>query len=632
MASTALADDSRVTSPTVTGIGRALRGAWRWIGRTGAWLPVVVIAAIALPLLLTDRTFGPDWTLHLWLLWRQELNLEETHLPGLFASAESVTPIPMGVFFPIFAFTGATLYTIGGLLAIALGDRPVAAYVLLWVATFALAYGGLTWLAHQVGLRGLRAQVPGALYVTGAYYITNAYGRGDLGELVGLSVLPFFVAALWAVLTSERVRVRDAAALVAATILFTGSHNITLLWGTVFLVLLAVVALVAFRPAPTKAIGARMLLVVGLGILATAVNAWSLVPNLAFGLDSFVAKESAALHPTNGGLATARYLLDPFRSTPGGMGREHAVTLPWLALVWAAVAVGVAWRSVVERWLKVMTVGSAVLIAGFLLFAVSPRVWHWLPGLFANTQFTWRLHGYVLLAAVLVVMFALRMTQSIPSGVTRRVLHGALGVITVFSIAMAVVQVERIESRMIVPGYNVPYEGTRGDIVSSRDELPISYYGSSMARDMKPRVVVADPDRVLRIAPEHVVGSTFRGVVLPPEGFAPFHTNIATSERLLDVDGIDVLGRDADGFLVARRTRDQGATGPVELSITAASSGPIVAGRVITVLALFGLVALFVMLALRNLRSRASGRRPPSARHDDSTASTARTLPGTPRR
>jgi len=190
-----------------------------------------VILAIASPLVLSGRSFGSDWPLHLWLLSREQVNLQDMHFPGLFASAQSPHLIPMGVFFPIFAFTGATLYTIGALISIALGNQPIAAYIVLWVGAFAIAYGGLTWIAHQVGLRGLGAQVPGALYVTGAYYLTDAYARGDLAELVGLSVLPLFVAALCSVLASERVRIRDALALVGATVLLTGSHNITLLWG-----------------------------------------------------------------------------------------------------------------------------------------------------------------------------------------------------------------------------------------------------------------------------------------------------------------------------------------------------------------------------------------------------------------
>ena len=93
----------------------------------------------------------------------------------------------MGVFYPIFAFTGSTVYAIGGYLAIVLGDRPVAAYVLLQVLAFCIAFGGMTWLSRQVGLRGWRAQLPGVAFVTGTYYLTNLYGRGDFAEFFATS-------------------------------------------------------------------------------------------------------------------------------------------------------------------------------------------------------------------------------------------------------------------------------------------------------------------------------------------------------------------------------------------------------------------------------------------------------------
>src|SRR5207245_11523127 len=96
-----------------------------------------------------------DWTIHLWLLRQQQLNIESLSHPGLFVSVRT-----FGVFYPIFAFVGSGLYTLGGCLAILLGDRPVLAYKLLYLVGFGLAYGGMTWLSLQLGVRGWRAQVP----------------------------------------------------------------------------------------------------------------------------------------------------------------------------------------------------------------------------------------------------------------------------------------------------------------------------------------------------------------------------------------------------------------------------------------------------------------------------------------
>ena len=81
-----------------------------------------------LPLAVTSRTFGDDWTLHLWLVRQQEMNIQANGRPGLFLSAQ-----PLGAFYPIFAFVGSGLYTVGGYLAILLGDRPIVAYKLLYL-------------------------------------------------------------------------------------------------------------------------------------------------------------------------------------------------------------------------------------------------------------------------------------------------------------------------------------------------------------------------------------------------------------------------------------------------------------------------------------------------------------------
>ena len=73
------------------------------------WIPVVVIALLSMPMMVTSRTFGHDWTLHLWLIRQQQLNIEAMSHPGLFVSVSR-----LGVFYPIFAFVGSGLYTLGG--------------------------------------------------------------------------------------------------------------------------------------------------------------------------------------------------------------------------------------------------------------------------------------------------------------------------------------------------------------------------------------------------------------------------------------------------------------------------------------------------------------------------------------
>jgi hypothetical protein len=151
-----------------------------FLQRTTIWIPAGVIGLLMLPLAVTSRTFGDDWTLHLWLVRQQEMNIQANGRPGLFLSAN-----PLGAFYPIFAFAGSGLYTVGGYLAILLGGRPILAYKLLYLGALCLAYGGMSWLSWLVGLRGWRSQMPGLVFVTGTYVVTDMFARGDLAPLTG---------------------------------------------------------------------------------------------------------------------------------------------------------------------------------------------------------------------------------------------------------------------------------------------------------------------------------------------------------------------------------------------------------------------------------------------------------------
>src|SRR5262249_31977796 len=136
---------------------------------------------------------------------------------------------------------GGTLFALTGALAALLGASTILAFEVVTVAAIAAAYGGLFWLARQLGVRGLLAHAPAIVFVTSAYYVTNLYGRGAWSEFMAVSALPL-VAAASLRLVRGRLSVGPVACLVAASVVFSGSHNITLLWGTT----LAVVALAVY--------------------------------------------------------------------------------------------------------------------------------------------------------------------------------------------------------------------------------------------------------------------------------------------------------------------------------------------------------------------------------------------------
>ena len=362
--------------------------------RTAGWIPASVIGLLMLPMVVTSRSFGPDFTVHLWALRQQQWNIEAMGHPGLFVSVR-----PLGAFYPVFAFTGSGIYSVGGYLAILLG--PIVAYKLLILTGLCLAYGGFTWLAVQFGLRGWRSQIPGAVFVTGAYFITDMVGRGDFAEFIALASVPFVIAAISAYLKGSRAGLRHRLAVVFGVFVLSGSHNITLLWGATFVVLLAVLGVVGWastwrRPLPWR----RVAQLVGLGAIGGGLNAWYLFPDVAYGFDTLVGLVSKITRPGTIFVHPA-LLLNPLRPADRSptivhfFARDIRLSFPCLIFAWAIVVVMLQWRK--NGWVaRRLFLGLLVLTVAFVILVMNTQPWSWLPRIYWNTQFTWRLDGYVL--------------------------------------------------------------------------------------------------------------------------------------------------------------------------------------------------------------------------------------------
>ena len=130
--------------------------------------------------------------------------IKANHLPSLFLN------YPYGVLYPEYAFYGGTLYALTGTLSLALGNTPVATYVLTYLLGFAAAYGGWYWIARMVGLGRWWSHVPGLVFITSAYYLTLIYARGDWPEYIAVSTIPLMVASGLSVLRADRLRLWPA--------------------------------------------------------------------------------------------------------------------------------------------------------------------------------------------------------------------------------------------------------------------------------------------------------------------------------------------------------------------------------------------------------------------------------------
>ena len=556
---------------------------WGFFRRTAAFVPTVVIGSLVLPMVVTARSFGTDWTLHLWLVRQQQWNIEALHHPGLFVSAR-----PLGAFNPIFAFVGSGIYSAGGYLAIVLGDRPILSYKLLYAGGLGLAYGGFTWLALQRGVRGWRAQIPGLVMVTGTYFVTDLSSRGDLGEFMAVAAIPFVTAAAYAVLRSPALRIRYVLALVVGVFVFSGSHNITLLWGSVFFVVMTLAVAGALGRSWLKTLPIRRVLVIaGAAAIGVGLNAWYLFPDLAYGFDTAIAATNRARVPTvvqkNGflfGLLRPEY---PIR-----------VTVEWTFVVWAVVFV-IMHRH--ERDRRANRLFAAVLCVGivFVVITGDHGAWRYLPHVLYNVQFSRRLNNYVLITTGLLVLLALERRG--PQARRMPVAACALAVLALFAVVCANQQLWRVKSGYHVSGKASVFTGSsfNSTVIAARDRVPPSWYSSFDFLDVSVPHVPVTGRRELVVPLDKLHHSSFSGVLAVPDGPLPFHTNIAGGPHFVRMTGIHAVGRNPRGFVVAARDPGAPETGPIRVTIHLAHSGAIEWGRAVSIVSLLALLGVVVV-------------------------------------
>src|SRR5262249_26363192 len=206
-------------------------------------IATLAVLLIASPLLFTSDGFAPDFTNAIWLADHQQHVIAAHGHPTLFLQTQR-----LGVFYPIFAFYGGTLFALTGALAALLGGSTILAFEVVTLTAIAAAYGGLFWLARQLGVKGAMAPAPAIVVVRSAHYVSVLYRPVGWGGLRLPSALPPAPRRLPLVLAASlrlvrgRWRLAPVACLVAASVVFSGSHNITLLWSST----LAVVALAVY--------------------------------------------------------------------------------------------------------------------------------------------------------------------------------------------------------------------------------------------------------------------------------------------------------------------------------------------------------------------------------------------------
>jgi hypothetical protein len=554
-------------------------------------IPVVVVLLLAAPALFTKDGFIDDWVNHLWLTWMQSREIRATGHPGLFLHAE-----PLGVFYPNFAFYGGTLYAIGGYLMVLTG-APVATFVAMIVLSFVAAYGGTLWVGRQLGVRGVVAHMPAIIVVTGAYYLSLAYGRGSWPELVATSMVPLIIAAA---LRMFRTGARPGVIvfLAGSTAIWSGSHNITLAWGTIFLVAMAVCALLAWVACIKAPQLRRIATVLGVMALGIMLNGWFLLPDIAYSLNTEISQYRNLAPAISGIFSRLSVVFDPLRdrATQSSYLRSHFTELPVLVIVWIVAALAIQWRSRWNSQLRRLAMLLILLLAVLLVLLVDEQIWNRLPSTLSIIQFTFRLQTYIVMTVAGLVAVVLAGMSG--RGVRRReaVLGLGLAASVLIGLSLGIWQVWNSDA-----GYypeSRRYLANRDFVLRYPYHTPPTWYDPGQFRDIGDQVVPTDG--AIHLDASEIHGEATTQAVTVPLGEGPVATNIAASIKLVSVRGLRVAGRTSDGFLALERPRDGEAS--VRLSVSRADTAPMRLGPLVTLLGAIGLAGSVVFIVVRGRR------------------------------
>jgi hypothetical protein len=494
---------------------------WQWL------LPAAVVFALLAPLLFTDRTFSTDWGNHLWLIWVQGLNIGDLGQPSYFLQSS------LGAFYPYYAFYGGSLYALLGVVSEL--SSPTAAVAFAYAAALTTAYLSWTWLARQAGVRGWRAQLPGCIAVTAPLAVTNLYGRGDIPEVVATAAIPLVGAAALSLVRLPRVRLRDAAAYVAGVVVLTGTHTLTLVWGTAFLLLAALLLIAGNWRAARERVG-RGLALAGLGILGAGINGWILAPLVLYH-GRLVENEpdpiglTAYTDPSNL-LSLLRNAGNPYPFVTADVNAQ----LPVLALLWALICGAAYWRFV-SRPNKRLALGLLGLGGALLLLVLAPALIDDLPEALRFVQFPYRVLTYVDLCVAGLVTLALAAMQR--DRLSSRIPVLALAAIAAFNLALSVSQ--NFDVRSWLPG--------REAALASPAQPPPTWYATLQFADGSAPIVAPTLTPALRFPVENGRHDSYEATY-PAGPAGTVETNIATGSYFVALSGARAVGRTPAGEMV----------------------------------------------------------------------------------
>jgi hypothetical protein len=550
----------------------------------------VLLVLLTWPLITHGSRLRGDAITDAWFIAHQADSLRQSHHPSLFIHSAT------GIFYGAFAFYGGTLMAFAGVISLIVGSA-MAAQAIVYVLALAAAYGGWFWLARMAGLRFWPAHAPALLFVTAPYVVSNVAGRQDLAESVATAVIPLLLASAISVLRADRLRAGPCAALAMSTTLVGGSHNLTLLWATTILGL-ALPILFARAPQARQMVTRRGLLrVLAVMVPAMAVNAWYLLPDLAYHSDTVIAQKIDVWRAL---VRTPSPAID--REHLFALGRPSSIatwglvaTLPVLTVAWvliAAVAVRKRWR---DAWAQTLMILS-LLSVGMAIVMTHPRLISALPDPWQMIQFSYRLETFVLFGICGAVIAALVLLG--PD--THRWLTALLLAVLALSVLGALKQVHDVPRR---PS-NLSWTTDSLAVFSTGDFADASV--TPQPQDAPPRQLTFKRSDVHRDRLDTTIRARPGDIV---------HLNLMAISRMIDVQGARVVGRwmappYGSGWqprwYLALQIDEDATPGRAHVVIREARTLPIVGGRIISIIGLLGLAANGAVIARGHRRRRSS--------------------------
>jgi hypothetical protein len=409
--------------------------------RLVTWCPPVFVALLFLPFLLRENVWW-EWNNAYWMLERQTAYIEAHGLPTFFLQNSQ------GVFYAMPVYYGGFIFSVLALPAIVFGTWPT--FVAATAGAYVAGYLGIWWTGRNLGLSRAAAVLPAAIFSCAPYMVATFYGRGAWAEVVAINAVAVVLGALTSLLWHPERRLRGAmAALVAATAVVAGTHNLTILLSAVVLPIV-VLLLLPLRP---PGLGARSLVrrlgwAVGGVLLGAGLTAAWLLPNLWFGRQTALGGThmNREMLINYEAFSDPGLVLSPLPKVPeAAAGNYNYPQLAILCAAWTLVAgVLLLFLGRRPRGRHLVTVAGLLALAGGLLLAVVR--WSWwthAPSLILTIQLPVRLVPYVSIAvacACAAVLLGLR------SGRARTVLVGTLVVLVGVQAAIAASVVLHSES------------------------------------------------------------------------------------------------------------------------------------------------------------------------------------------